>query len=90
MRGRNKAKNLEGPVGSGCAMSLLATTPGMIVLADQLQEDENIAQMMIFLWRLRGKTAPKAVAKSLFSDVAKNHEFYNAIFWGAQKKVTTG
>ena len=25
-----------------------------------------------------------------FKDVPKNHVFYNAILWGAQKKITTG
>ena len=47
-------------------------------------------ECMMFLWRLRGKPAPKAVAKSPFSDVPKTHVFYNAILWGAQKKITTG
>ena len=26
----------------------------------------------------------------VFKDASKNHVFYNAIVWGAQKKVTTG
>ena len=26
----------------------------------------------------------------IFMDVPKNHVFYNAILWGAQKKITTG
>ena len=47
-------------------------------------------ECMMFLWRLKGKSAPKAVAKSPFKDVPKNHAFYNAILWGAQKKITTG
>ena len=47
-------------------------------------------ECMMFLWRLKGKPAPKAVAKSPFTDVPKNHVFYNAILWGAQKKITTG
>jgi hypothetical protein len=45
---------------------------------------------MMFLWRLMGKPAPKAAAKSPFLDVAKSHAFYNAILWGYQKKITTG
>ena len=54
--------------------------------------DRNVSrgECMMFLWRLNGKPAPKAVAKSPFKDVPKNHVFYNAILWGAQKKITTG
>ena len=54
--------------------------------------DRNVSrgECMMFLWRLKGKPAPKAVAKSPFTDVPKNHVFYNAILWGAQKKITTG
>ena len=47
-------------------------------------------ECMMFLWRLMGKPAPKAAAKSPFLDVAKSHAFYNAILWGYQKKITTG
>ena len=47
-------------------------------------------ECMMFLWRLKGKPTPTAVAQSPFSDVPKTHVFYNAILWGAQKKVTTG
>ena len=54
--------------------------------------DRNVSrgECMMFLWRLRGKPAPTAVSKSPFTDVPKNHVFYNAILWGAQKKITTG
>ena len=45
---------------------------------------------MMFLWRLKGKPAPKAAAKSPFKDVPTNHVFYKAILWGSQKKITTG
>ena len=45
---------------------------------------------MMFLWRLKNKPAPKAVAKAPFPDVPKNHVFYNAVLWGFQKKITTG
>jgi hypothetical protein len=45
---------------------------------------------MMFLWRLKGKPAPKAVSKSPFTDVAKTHAFYNAILWGYQNKITNG
>lgn len=47
-------------------------------------------ECMMFLWRLKGKPAPKTVVKSPFKDVSKTHVFYNAILWGAQKKITTG
>ena len=47
-------------------------------------------ECMMFLWRLKGKPAPKAVSVSPFKDVPKTHAFYNAILWGAQKKITNG
>ena len=47
-------------------------------------------EAMMFLWRLKGKPAPKAAATSPFKDVPTNHVFYKAILWGSQKKVTTG
>ena len=47
-------------------------------------------EAMMFLWRLKGKPAPKAAAKSPFKDVPTNHVFYKAILWGSQKKITTG
>ena len=47
-------------------------------------------ECMMFLWRLKNKPAPKAVAKAPFPDVPKNHVFYNAVLWGFQKKITTG
>ncbi len=47
-------------------------------------------ECMMFLWRLKGKPAPKAVARAPFPDVPKNHVFYNAVLWGFQKKITTG
>ena len=47
-------------------------------------------ECMMFLWRLRGKPDPKAVSVSPFKDVPKTHAFYNAILWGAQKKITNG
>ena len=47
-------------------------------------------ECMMFLWRLKGKPAPKAVAKAPFPDVPKSHAFYNAVLWGFQKKITTG
>ena len=47
-------------------------------------------ECMMFLWRLKGKPAPKAVAKAPFPDVPKSHVFYKAVLWGYQKKITTG
>ena len=47
-------------------------------------------ECMMFLWRLKNKPAPKAVAKTPFPDVSKSHAFYNAILWGYQKKITNG
>ena len=47
-------------------------------------------EAMMFLWRLKGKPAPKAASKSPFKDVPTNHVFYKAILWGSQKKITTG
>ena len=55
-----------------------------------LNKNVSRGECMMFLWRLKGKPAPKAVAKSPFRDVPKNHVFYSAILWGAQKKITTG
>ena len=45
---------------------------------------------MMFLWRLRGKPAPKAVAKAPFPDVPKSHVFYNAVLWGLPEKGNDG
>ena len=47
-------------------------------------------QIMTFIWRFKGKPAPKAVSKSPFSDVPKTHTYYKAILWGSQKRVTNG
>jgi hypothetical protein len=47
-------------------------------------------EAMMFLWRLKGKPAPKAAAKSPFKDVPKTHVFYKAILWAYQKEVVTG
>ena len=44
----------------------------------------------MFLWRLKGKPAPKAVSKSPFKDVPAGHAFYKAILWGSQKGITKG
>ncbi len=55
-----------------------------------LNRNVSRGECMMFLWRLKGKPAPKTVAKSPFKDVSKTHTFYKAILWGSQKKVTTG
>ena len=47
-------------------------------------------ECMMFLWRLKGKPAPKPAAVSPFKDVPKSHVFYKAILWGSQKKITNG
>ena len=55
-----------------------------------INRDCTRGEMMMFLWRLKGKPAPTAVAKAPFPDVPKSHVFYNAVLWGYQKKITTG
>ena len=45
---------------------------------------------VMFLWRVAGCPAPKAVSKSPFSDVPKTHTFYKAVSWAASYKITTG
>ena len=49
-----------------------------------------MGESMMFLWRVKGKPAPKAVANSPFKDVPKTHVFYKAILWGAQEGITKG
>ena len=55
-----------------------------------INKNVSRGECMMFLWRLKGKPAPKAVAKAPFPDVPKSHVFYNAVLWGYQKKITTG
>jgi hypothetical protein len=47
-------------------------------------------QIMTFIWRYKGKPAPKTVSKSPFKDVPKTHTYYKAILWGSQKGITKG
>ena len=47
-------------------------------------------ECMMFLWRIKGKPAPKSASKSPFKDVPTSHAFYKAILWGSQKGVTKG
>jgi surface protein len=55
-----------------------------------INKNVSRGECMMFLWRLKGKPAPKAVAKAPFPDVPKSHVFYNAVLWGYQNKITTG
>ena len=55
-----------------------------------LDETCTRGQCMMFLWRFKGKPLPKIVSESPFSDLPVKHDFYWAIVWGAQKKVTKG
>ena len=54
--------------------------------------DENCTrgQIMTFIWRYKGKPKPKLVSRTPFSDVPKNHPYYQAILWGSQNGVTNG
>ena len=47
-------------------------------------------QIMTFIWRYKGKPKPKLVSRTPFSDVPKNHPYYQAILWGSQNGVTNG
>lgn len=55
-----------------------------------INNDCTRGEMIMFLWRYKGKPAPKAVSKSPFPDVARTHAFYNAILWAYQKGITKG
>ena len=46
--------------------------------------------IMMFIWRAKGKPTPKTVSKSPFKDVPQSHVYYKAILWGSQAKITTG
>ena len=47
-------------------------------------------ECMMFIWRFKGKPLPKLVSVSPFSDLSTKHDFYWAIVWGSQKKITNG
>lgn len=47
-------------------------------------------ECMMFIWRFKGKPLPKLVSESPFSDLSTKHDFYWAIVWGSQKKITNG
>lgn len=46
--------------------------------------------MVMFLWNMNGKPAPKSSAKTPFRDVPKSHAYYKAILWAYQKGITKG
>lgn len=47
-------------------------------------------ECVMFLWKMMGKPAVKAVSKSPFKDVPQNHAFYKAILWASQNGITKG
>ena len=55
-----------------------------------IKRNVSRGEAMMFLWRLKGKPAPKAVSKIPFKDVPTSHAFYKAILWGSQKNITKG
>lgn len=46
--------------------------------------------MVMFIWSMNGRPAPKSAAKSPFSDVPKSHVYYKAVLWAYQKGITKG
>ena len=47
------------------------------------------AQVVTFLWRAAGKTAPEKTDNP-FSDVAQGTYYYEAVLWAVEKGITTG
>ncbi len=47
------------------------------------------AQMVTFLWRLKGSPKPK-IKTTAFKDIKKTDYFYNAVLWAVDKGITTG
>ena len=47
------------------------------------------AQMVTFLWRMKGSPAPKTTSCS-FKDVKKSAYYYNSVLWAVEKGITTG
>ena len=47
------------------------------------------AQVVTFLWRADGATAPEK-SDNPFKDVAAGEYYYNAVLWAVEKKITTG
>ncbi|MBR3171419.1 MAG: S-layer homology domain-containing protein [Lachnospiraceae bacterium] len=48
------------------------------------------SQAMMFIWRIAGQPAPKAQAKSPFSDIKPSHPHYRAVLWAYQKGIANG
>ena len=47
------------------------------------------AQMVTFLWRLKGSPKPKATTTT-FKDIKTNAYYYKAVVWAVEKGITTG
>ncbi len=47
-------------------------------------------EAVMFLWKVMGRPAPTAAAKSPFTDITPSHAFYKAILWASQKGITKG
>ena len=47
------------------------------------------AQMVTFLWRLKGSPAP-STTKNKFKDIKKSDYFYKAVLWAAEKNIVAG
>lgn len=47
------------------------------------------SQMVTFLWRTAGEPEPSITACS-FSDVSEDAEYYKAVLWALEQKITTG
>lgn len=45
---------------------------------------------VMFLWRMAGSPAPKAVSGTPFPDVPNTHPYYKAVLWAQQNAITTG
>ena len=52
-------------------------------------EQSNRAQIVTFLWRAAGSTAP-AASSNPFSDVREGDFFYNAVLWAVENGITVG
>jgi hypothetical protein len=52
-------------------------------------EQSNRAQIVTFLWRAAGSTAP-AASGNPFSDVREGDFFYNAVLWAVENGITVG
>ncbi len=47
------------------------------------------AQMVTFLWRLKGSPKPKTKSTK-FTDIKKGDYYYNAVLWAVENGITTG